>query len=323
MPEAQLLSNGRYHVMVTAAGGGYSRWQDLAVTRWHEDSTRDPWGSFCYLRDLDSGATWSTAFQPTLRRAEHHEAIFSEGRGEFRRRDRGDGFDFETHTDIVVSPEDDIELRRVRITNRAAVARTIEITSYAEVVLASPAADALHPAFSNLFVQTEILPAHQAILCTRRPRSRDEHPPCLFHLMAVHDAQPREASCETDRARFIGRGRTPGAPAALDSAAALSGTQGSVLDPVVAIRCRMTLEPEQTANVDLAFGIGADRAVDAHRCHTSREIEFKIVNGRNQIGDDLDIVGLTGLQPCQGQGAVAPAGQIDRLRIGRLREIEF
>ena len=259
VPEVQLLSNGRYHVMVTAAGGGYSRWQDLAVTRWHEDSTRDPWGSFCYLRDLDSGATWSTAHQPTLRRAEHHEAIFSEGRAEFRRRDRGDGFDFETHTDIVVSPEDDIELRRVRITNRAAVARTIEITSYAEVVLASPAADALHPAFSNLFVQTEILPAHQAILCTRRPRSRDEHPPCLFHLMAVHDAQPREASCETDRARFIGRGRTPGAPAALDSAAALSGTQGSVLDPVVAIRCRMTLEPEQTANVDLAFGIGADR----------------------------------------------------------------
>ncbi len=118
-PEVQLLSNGRYHVMVTQAGGGYSRWQDLAVTRWREDSTRDPWGTFCYLRDIESGTTWSTAFQPTLRPAEHCEGIFSEGRAEFRRRDRGEGFDFETYTDIVVSPEDDIELRRVRITNRS------------------------------------------------------------------------------------------------------------------------------------------------------------------------------------------------------------
>jgi cellobiose phosphorylase len=259
VPEVQLLSNGRYHVMVTASGGGYSRWQDLAVTRWREDSTRDPWGTFCYLRDLDSGATWSTAYQPTLRRAAHCEGIFSEGRAEFRRRDRGEGFDFDTYTDIVVSPEDDIELRRVRITNRAPTRRTVEITSYAEVVLATPAADALHPAFSNLFVQTEILPAHQAILCTRRPRSQDEHPPCLFHLMAVHDAEAREPSCETDRARFVGRGCTLAAPEAMDRTGALSGTQGSVLDPVAAIRCRVALDPEQTVNVDLVFGIGEGR----------------------------------------------------------------
>ncbi len=259
VPEVQLLSNGRYHVMVTVAGGGYSRWQDLAVTRWREDATRDPWGTFCYLRDLDSGATWSTAYQPTRRRAEHSEAIFSEGRAEFRRRDLGHGFDFETYTDIVVSPEDDIELRRVRLTNRSPTRRTIEITSYAEVVLAAPAADALHPAFSNLFVQTEILPAHRAILGTRRPRSRDERPPWLFHLMAVHDAEAREPSCETDRARFLGRGRTLAAPQAMDRTEALSGTQGAVLDPVAAIRCRITLEPEQTANVDLVLGIGEDR----------------------------------------------------------------
>ena len=262
-PEVQLLSNGRYHVMVTVAGGGYSRWQGLAVTRWHEDATRDPWGTFCYLRDLQSGTTWSTAHQPSQRPADQYEAIFSEGRAEFRRRDRGHGFDFETHTDIVVSPEDDIELRRVRLTNRSQTRRTIEITSYAEVVLATPAADALHPAFSNLFVQTEVLAAHRAILCTRRPRSHDEHPPCLLHLMAVHDVEaspaPHGSSFETDRARFIGRGRTPGTPLAMDRAAALTGTQGAVLDPVVAIRCRITLGPEQTATVDLVYGIGEDR----------------------------------------------------------------
>ncbi|MBI4756557.1 MAG: cyclic beta 1-2 glucan synthetase [Betaproteobacteria bacterium] len=259
VPEVQLLSNGRYHVMVTNSGGGYSRWKDLAVTRWREDGTRDPWGTFCYLRDVASASTWSTAHQPTLRRAQHYEAIFSEGRAEFRRRDRGDGFDFDTHTEIAVSPEDDIELRRVRITNRSGTRRTIEVTSYAEVVLAAPDADALHPAFSNLFVQTEIVEPRRAVLCTRRPRSRDEQVPWMFHLMAVHEAEVGEVSCETDRARFLGRGRTAAAPRAMDDAAALSGSQGSVLDPVVAIRCRITLEPEQSASVDLVYGIGDSR----------------------------------------------------------------
>src|SRR6185437_6802641 len=164
IPEVQLLSNGRYHVMVTNAGGGSSRWKDIAVTRWREDTTSDSWGTFCYLRDETSGVFWSTAYQPTLKRAENYEAIFSEGRAEFRRRD----FDFDLHTDIVVSPEDDIEVRRVHITNRSRSPRTLEVTSYAEVVIAPAAADALHPAFSNLFVQTEIIRRQQAIVCTRR-----------------------------------------------------------------------------------------------------------------------------------------------------------
>ncbi|MDD5387899.1 MAG: glucoamylase family protein [Gallionellaceae bacterium] len=260
-PEVQLLSNGRYHVMLSNAGGGYSRWKDLAVTRWREDGTRDSWGTFCYLQDVESGSTWSTAHQPTLRRGESYEAIFSEGRAEFRRRQKGDDFDFDLHTDIVVSPEDDIELRRVRITNHSATRRALEVTSYAEVVLASAAADALHPAFSNLFVQTEIVAPRQAILCTRRPRSRDEQSPWMFHLMAVHDAEGAELSYETDRARFIGRGRTLAAPLAMDAGVALSGSQGSVLDPVVAIRCRITLEPGQSALVDLVYGISDNREV--------------------------------------------------------------
>jgi len=201
-PELQLLSNGRYHVMITNAGGGYSRWHDLAVTRWREDVTCDNWGAFCYIRALPTGEFWSAAFQPALAPAESYEAIFSDARAEFRRRDRG----FDTHTEIAVSPEDDIELRRISITNTTRSRRTIEVTSYAEVVLTSAAADALHPAFSNLFVQTEILREQRAIVCTRRPRSKEERPPWLCHLMAVHGAEAEEASYETDRMRFIGRG---------------------------------------------------------------------------------------------------------------------
>jgi hypothetical protein len=255
IPEVQLLSNGRYHVMVTNAGGGYSRWKDLALTRWREDTTCDNWGAFCYIRDLKSGEFWSNTHQPTLKRAEKYEAVFSEGRAEFRRRD----LDYDLHTEIVVSPEDDIELRRLHITNRARTPRTIEVTSYAEVVLADAVADALHPAFSNLFVQTEIIRERQAIVCTRRPRSVDEQSPWMFHLMTVRGAEAGEISYETDRMRFIGRGLTVAAPQAMGDSAALSGSSGSVLDPILAIRYRITLEPEQTAAIDMVSGIGASR----------------------------------------------------------------
>ncbi|HSN21114.1 MAG TPA: glucoamylase family protein, partial [Usitatibacter sp.] len=255
MPEVQLLSNGRYHVMVTNAGGGFTRWKDLAVTRWREDATRDDWGAFCYLRDMDTGAFWSNAHQPTLARGDDYEAIFSEARVEFRRTDHG----IETHTEIVVSPEDDIDLRRVRVTNRSRKPREIEVTSYAEVVLAPPAADALHPAFSNLFVSTEVLDGGQAIVCTRRARSAEETVPWMFHLMAVHGAEVEGSSCETDRARFIGRGGTLAAPRAMREPGPLSGSQGSVLDPIVAVRQRIILAPGQSATVDMVTGMGHSR----------------------------------------------------------------
>ncbi|MBU0595412.1 cyclic beta 1-2 glucan synthetase, partial [Candidatus Bipolaricaulota bacterium] len=257
MPAVQLLSNGRYHVMITNAGGGYSRWKECSVTRWREDGTRDNWGTFCYIRDLSTGRFWSAAYQPTLEKPERYEAVFSEARVEFRRRDH----DFDTHTEVSVSPEDDVEVRRIRITNRSPKRREIDVTSYAEVVLASSEADALHPAFSNLFVQTEIIREGRGILCTRRPRSLDESTPWMFHLMAVHGATVQEVSCETDRQQFIGRGNTAADPRAMVSAGALSGSQGSVLDPIVAIRHRMTLDPEESATVNVVSGVGETRDI--------------------------------------------------------------
>ncbi|MBV9889689.1 MAG: cyclic beta 1-2 glucan synthetase, partial [Rhizobacter sp.] len=262
-PEVQLLSNGRYHVMVTDAGGGTSRWKDLAVTRWREDGTVDDMGSFCYLRDVESGAVWSTAHQPTKRRAIRFEAIFSEGRAEFRRRDEG----IDTHTEIVVSPEDDIELRRVRITNSSRSERAIEVTTYGEIVLAPAIADALHPAFSKLFVQTEILERPAAILATRRRRAPEEVTPWMFQLMAIHGARGGSGetrasaiSHETDRARFLGRGRSVELPQALvDPPRPLSNTVGSVLDPVAASRCVLTIEPDQTVTVDVVLGMADTR----------------------------------------------------------------
>ncbi len=255
-PAVQLLSNGRYHVMVSSAGGGYSRCREMAVTRWHEDVTCDDWGMFCYLRDIASDEFWSAAHQPTLKRPDQYEAIFSDARAEFRVRHR----DFDAHSEIVVSPEDDIELRRITLTNRARARRSIEITSYAEVVLAPAISDALHRAFSNLFVQTELLEPLQAILCTRRPRSREEQAPWFCHLLAVHGANIEAISYETDRARFIGRGRSLVNPAAMDSdAQALGGASGSVLDPVASIRCRISLDAGESVTLDLVSGVSDSR----------------------------------------------------------------
>jgi cyclic beta-1,2-glucan synthetase len=225
------------------------------VTRWREDGTTDAWGGFCYLRDTETGAFWSTTPQPTQGRPDPFEAVFSEGRAEFRRRDHG----IDAYTEVVVSPEDDIELRRLRLTNRGRARRTIELTTYTEIVIAPAAADAAHPAFSKLFVQTEVLEQPPLILATRRPRSAEEQPPWMFHLVAVHGAASGPVSHETDRARFIGRGRGLHAPAALRNAAPLSGTAGSVLDPVAATRRVITLEPDQTALVDIVYGAAASR----------------------------------------------------------------
>ena len=255
IPQVHLLSNGRYHVVISSAGGGYSRWRDLAVTRWREDATRDCWGTFVYLRDLATGEFWSTAYQPTLRTTKGYEAIFTQARAEFRQRHAG----LDIHTEIAVSPEDDVELRRITITNSTPVVRVIELTSYAEVVLAIPAADAMHPAFSNLFVQTEFVRASSAILCTRRARSREERPPWLLHLMVSQGGEQGEISCETDRARFVGRDGTLAAPAAMRSMSPLSNTVGAVLDPIISLRRTVTLLPHGSAIVDLVVGVTESR----------------------------------------------------------------
>jgi hypothetical protein len=231
LPEIQLLSNGHYQVMITNSGGGYSRWKNIAVTRWREDATKDNLGIFCYIKDVNTGKFWSNTHQPTLQTARNYEAIFSQGHVEFKRND----FGIDTKTEIVISPEDDTELRRIRITNRTQSAKVLDITSYAEIVMATQASDEAHPAFSNLFVQTQIIREHNTIYCTRRPRSEEERPPWMFHLMHVHGAEVEDISFETDRMQFIGRGRTLRHPQAMDDDV-LSGKEGSVLDPVMAIR---------------------------------------------------------------------------------------
>ncbi|HBD96299.1 MAG TPA: cyclic beta 1-2 glucan synthetase [Spirochaetia bacterium] len=255
IPEIHLLSNGKYNVMITNSGGGYSRWKNLAVTRWREDAILDNKGTFIYVRNIETLDFWSTSYQPALHKSKKYEAVFSRSWAEFKRSD----FSIDTHTKIAVSPEDDIELRRVTITNRSRYKRTVELTSYAEVVLNDHQADVAHTTFSNLFVETEIIKSHQAIVCSRRPRSEKEKFPVMLHLMAVHGNATGDASYETDRAKFIGRTNTLVNPDAMQSGDPLSNSEGAVLDPIVSIRCTVVLEPQESAVVDYVTGMCDDR----------------------------------------------------------------
>ncbi|TAL89937.1 MAG: hypothetical protein EPN62_06045 [Candidimonas sp.] len=254
-PHTHLLSNGRYHVMVTSGGGGYSLWDGLAVNRWREDKTCDQWGTFFYLRDTESNYLWSAGLQPTQKVADRYVVDFSAGRAVFCRRDRG----IETRCDIVVSQENDVEVRRLSITNRSGQRKALELTSYLEIVLSAPATDSAHQAFNKLFVETEIVAGDQTILGRRRSRAVGESAPLMFHTLKAHTPIKGRMSFETDRLRFIGRGRSATDPQALDANQSLSGSAGPVLDPVAAIRCRITIDPGKTAVLDFMTGVGETR----------------------------------------------------------------
>ncbi len=250
-----LLSNGRYSVMLTAAGSGYSRCGDIAVTRWREDPTCDPWGSYVFLRDAGSGRVWSAGYQPVGCEPDSYQVSFFEDRAEISRRDGA----VLTSTEILVSPEDDAEVRRISVTNEGGQVLDIELTSYAEVVLSPADADSAHPAFSKMFVSTEFAPESGALLATRR--GRDPADPKLWaaQVCALEGEAVGPLQFETDRARFLGRGRDLRNAACIGDAQPLSNTVGTVLDPVLALRRCVRIPPGRTARLAFWTSVSASR----------------------------------------------------------------
>ena len=255
MPRSQLLSNGRYSVMLTAAGSGYSRWHDVAITRWREDPTGDGWGAYIFLRDVHGGKTWSAGYQPSVVEPERYEVIFAEERAQIIRED----VSLTTSLDVMVSPEDDAEVRRVSITNHGTATREIELTSYLEIALARQPDDLAHPAFAALFVQTEFVPELGAILATRRQRSSADPLIWAAHLAVVEGIGSGDVQFETDRARFLGRGQTIRSPAAIADGWPLSNTAGAVLDPIFSLRRRLRIPRGATARIAFWTVVAATR----------------------------------------------------------------
>jgi cyclic beta-1,2-glucan synthetase len=253
-PHAQFLSNGSYTTVVTNSGGGASFCRGRVVTRHREDTTRDPGSQFVYLRDVRSGAVWSATHHPTGTEPEDYLVTFLAEKAAFSRRDDG----VATLLEVAVSTEDDVEVRRLAVTNHSTRPREIEITSYAEIVLAPAADDLAHPAFGKLFVETEYLPERAALLCSRRPRSADEAALWAVHVLSLEGRTQGLLEWETDRSRFLGRGRSTEDPQALDGRS-LSGTTGVVLDPVVSLRQRIRLAPGGFVRLAFATGMAFSR----------------------------------------------------------------
>jgi cyclic beta-1,2-glucan synthetase len=242
-PTAHLLSNGNYGVMLTATGEGFSRWRDLAITRWRSESSQAALGSFLFLRDTASGEVWSASVQPTRAGSDRHHAVFCEHHAAFSHQMPR----LTTLTEVVVSAEDDAEARRVTLTNSGRRAREVDVTSYAELVLAPPSADQAHPAFSKMFVVTDYLPELGVIIATRRRRSPADPEVWAAHIAVVEGEDTAPIEIETDRAKFIGRGRDLASATMIDQP--LSGTIGTVLDPIFSIRRRVSVPAGGTTRV--------------------------------------------------------------------------
>ena len=244
-PRTHLLSNDDYSVMLTVAGSGYSRWRDMAITRWQEDTTRDHWGSFIYLRDLASGKIWSAGHQPVGEEADSYEALFSEDRASITRTDAA----LTTSLEVLVSPEDNAEVRRLSITNKGTRLRELEVTSYMELALARPIDDDSHPAFSKLFVETEYVRENGALIATRRPRGPSDQTIWAAHLSIADGDSIGDVQYETDRGKFLSRNGTARAPAAVFGGWPLSNSAGAVLDPVFSLRRRIQIPRGRTVTI--------------------------------------------------------------------------
>ncbi len=283
-PRTQILSNGKYSVMMTNAGAGYSMCSEMAVTRWREDTTCDDSGAFIYLRDVTTNAVWSSGFQPTRIEPKSYEAAFSEDRVTISRSELG----LTTRTEIIVSPEDNAEIRRVSITNQSSVMREIEITSYSEIVLTSPAADAAHPAFSNLSIVTEFFAAENSLIAMRRPRAEKDVPVWAVHTVATNGESVGAVQYETDRNRFTGRGHNASNPVAIIEDRPLSNTVGAVLDPIFSLRRRVRIKPRQTVSISFSTAVAesyeeAQKLADKYHDPSTFEREASLAWTRSQV----------------------------------------
>jgi cyclic beta-1,2-glucan synthetase len=263
-PTAHLLSNGPYSTTLTPTGAGASRWRGLAITRWRAEPGREDLGSFIYLRDVLSGSLWSAGLQPLGTDGDRHSAQFCEHHAAFLHQGRR----LTTRTEVVISSEDDAEARRVTLTNTGRHPREVDLTSYMELVLAPTSADLAHPAFSKMFVVTDFMPELEVIIATRRRRSDSDPEVWLAHIAVVEGEETAPVSFETSREKFIGRGRSLADAAMAD--APLTGSMGTVLDPILALRRRVRIPPGGRSRVTFWTLVAESPAdllelVDRHR----------------------------------------------------------
>lgn len=251
-----LLSNGRYTVALRANGAGVSRWHAFNVTRWRDDPLRDGHGTFFFVRDVGQLAPTSLTALPAPGTGWTYRTRFLADQAQFE----ASGAGLQTRITVLISPEDDTELRTVTLHNSGDTARTLELVSYFEPVLSLPKADEAHPAFANLFVQTRWEPSLRALILSRTPRLHGDAVVVVAHFLASTDAHVLSVDCLTDRRAFIGRNHTLATPLLDAQPVDVAGAPVNGLDPIACLRVRLQIAPGATAR--FTFATTADEDVD-------------------------------------------------------------
>lgn len=284
LPRAHILSNGSYSIMITDRGTGYSKNNLFAVNRWREDSTLDPYGMFFYLRNIDTNYVWSAAYSPLNVMPEQYEVVFKADKAIFKRKDG----EIETKTEVVVAAEDEVEIRRISLKALGKKACVVEVTSYFEVVLTTQAADIAHPAFSNLFVETDFHSGRKCIIAHRRPRAENDKGVWSANAVIL-EGKPLEAvQFETDRLQMIGRGNNAKNPAVMKEGKSLSNKVGPVLDPVMSLRVKMKIEPGKTVRISFVTAVSESNEmllslIDKYSSPAAVDGAFQLALVRSQL----------------------------------------
>ena len=302
------LSNGRYSLLISASGSGFSRWNDIELTRWRANSILDDWGQWLYVEDRLSGRLWSATPQPTMASADRSEVSFLPHRVEFERQDG----DIVLRTSISVAPNDDVEIRRLTITNHGNEPRVLAFTSYMEVILNQQTVDERHPAFNKLFIESEYLAEEQCLLFHRRPRSADEKPIYLAHFFTSNRKDIELAGYETDRRLFLGRGGTvqyPGVFAVKNEASILSGKTGATLDPICALQAEVAMSAYNTAQIafiTLTAGSRREALQLVYRYRHWSQVTRALADARTHIEKEVTQLNLTSQKIEQFQKLLSP-----------------
>jgi cyclic beta-1,2-glucan synthetase len=254
-PHTHVLSNGKLSQMIDNSGSGFLFWEkNIALTRWTEDAEQNDYGYYIFIKDLDTEQVWSVGFQPTKVQPDFYEVVYGPEKVEFSRKDHGIFLKME----ITISPEHDMEIRKLTFKNESGRRRRLEITSYGEVVLKNLDADASHRTFSNMFVESSFNADFDSLIFKRRPRSHDDKEVFMAHTVVASSCWSR-IQFETDRAHFIGRGNTIHNAQVLEKKTALSNTTGSTLDPIFSLRVIVVVDEEKLESISLVTAIAASK----------------------------------------------------------------
>ncbi|NMA94473.1 MAG: glycosyl transferase [Clostridiales bacterium] len=293
LPQVQILSNENLSTVITNSGGGYIKYKDAAISRWRQDTTKDDWGPSIYVQNLNSNNFWSATYMPCGHRADKYGVEFAVDRATFKRKDGS----IKTRTDIIISPTQDVEIRRLTLKNTSSYRRVVDVTSYFELVIAPLISDIAHRAFNNLFVVTEFVPEYNALIARRRPGANLESDIWVVHSVLVEEGEDIGAlQYETNRMKFIGRGRDTASPVSMDPGTPLSNTVGAVIDPIMSLRKRVGIDAGGSAKVSYITGAATsrDEAISLARENSSQgsiESAFELAWTRNQV--ELKYLGIS------------------------------